>query len=136
MGLFIHTFHLSSKQQYNENDRSFKIWQNMKREVSVPSLTTYYLKRKKCFNSHFFSRFEILCWKFVIIRRQKCNQTLSLVNNWMIREIWDHSSVVTLVTHYSTHPCHAITFFFFFITRGDIKGGPYSHPGPYWAQWP
>ncbi len=47
MGLIIHTFHLTSRWQYNENDSSFKIRQNTKREISVPSLMTFAFLR--CF---------------------------------------------------------------------------------------
>ncbi len=38
------TFHSSSVRQYNENDASFKIRQNMKRG-GEPSLMTYNLKK-------------------------------------------------------------------------------------------
>ncbi len=51
MVLIMHTFHPTSRWQYIANDSSFKIQQNMKREVSVPSLTTYYFFLNG--NSHF-----------------------------------------------------------------------------------
>ncbi len=54
------------------------------------------------------SKFEIVCWKSVIVRRQKYSQTLLLVNNWMIKGIQAYSSVATLVTQH----IHAIAFLF------------------------
>ncbi len=45
-------------------------------------------------------------------RRQKYNQTLLLVNNWMIRGIQAHGGIATLVTQH----IHAITFLFMHYT--------------------
>ncbi len=55
-----------------------------------------------------FSRFKIVCWKSVIVGRQKYNQTLLLVNNWMISGIQAHSGVAALITQH----IRAIMFLF------------------------
>ncbi len=79
----------------------------MKSEVNIHSLTKYYF-RKNVLTLIFSSRFEIVCWRFVIVTKHKYNQTLVLVNNWMIIGIQGHNTVDTLVTQH----IHTIMFLF------------------------